>query len=351
MHHCRMSFFIAGLFVFLLCSTGTQAEAKYLFKIASLAPEGTVWVKEFQEFAKEVNEKSNGEVEFRIYPGGIMGDDQAMYRKLRVGQLQGGGFTMTGIAEVVPDFRVMAIPFFFRSYAEVDKVSDGLVPYFKKKFNEKGLEFIAMTEVGFIYTMSTEPMKTIGDLKRSKCWAPSGDPVTGTFLTNLGITPIPLSIPDVLTSLETGLVNTVFNSLYGSIVLQWFTRTQYITDTPFGYAYGVVLLDKKTFSKLPEKYAALIHSTADKYFSALIEDTRKSNRESRQVLVQSGVKFIQPEPGIVKDLEGERDRTVKQIVGSAFSSEVYILASRILKDYRAAHPSGISDDTNSPTGK
>jgi len=347
----RINFLTTFLFVVLFSSVGTQANAKYLFKIASLAPEGSVWVKEFQDFAKEVNEKSNGEIVFRIYPGGIMGDDQAMYRKLRVGQLQGGGFTMTGIADVVPDFRVMAIPFFFHSYAEVDKVRDGLIPYFKKKFSEKGLEFIAMTEVGFIYTMSTEPVRTINDLRKSKCWAPSGDPVTATFLSNVGITPIPLSIPDVLTSLETGLVNTVFNSLYGSIILQWFTRTQYITDTPFGYAYGVVLVDKRAFSKLPAKYVALIHSTADKYFSALLQDTRKSNSESRQVLQKNGVKFIQPEPGIVKELESERDKTVKQITGNAFSTEVYSLASKILKEYRTANPAKNSDDVDSATGK
>jgi TRAP-type C4-dicarboxylate transport system substrate-binding protein len=273
-----------------------------------------------------------------------MGDDQAMYRKLRVGQLQGGGFTMTGIANVVPDFRVMAIPFLFRSYAEVDKVRDGLLPYFKRKFNEKGLELIAMTEVGFIYTMSTEPKRSINDLRKSKCWAPSGDPVTGTFLANLGITPIPLSIPDVLTSLETGLVDTVFNSLYGSIVLQWFTKTQYITDIPFGYAYGAVLLDKRSFSRLPEKYAAMIHTTADKYFSALIDETRKSNRESRQVLEQNGVKFIKPEAGIVKDLEDERNLTVKQLTGSAFSSNAYGLTEKILKNYRSGKPAAAPDD-------
>ncbi len=349
MYFRRMSFLIAIFLTCMVCSA--KAEAKYLFKIASLAPEGSVWVNKFDDFAKEVKQKSNGDIEFRIYPGGIMGDDQAMYRKLRVGQLQGGGFTMTGIADVVPDFRVMAIPFFFHSYKEVDAVSNGLLPYFKKKFNEKGLEVIAITEVGFIYTMSTEPKKTIADLKKSKCWAPSGDPVTGAFFANLGITPIPLSIPDVLTSLETGLVDTVFNSMYGSIVLQWFTRTHYITDIPFGYAYGVILLDKRSFSKLPEKYAELIHVTADKYFSALLQDTRKSNSDSRKVLEQNGVKFIQPDPGIVKELEVERDKTIKQLVGTAFSSKAYTLASKILTDYRAANPGNTSDEINSTAGK
>ena len=349
--HYLMRLIITVLSMILCCSSWAEADAKYTFKIASLAPDGSVWIKQFQEFAKEVAEKSNGEIEFRIYPGGIMGDDQAMYRKIRVGQLHGGGFTMTGIADVVPDFRVMSIPFSFRSYEEVNKVSDGLVPFFKKKFNEAGLEFIAMTEVGFIYTMSTEPKLSIDDMRKSKSWAPSGDPVTASFLANLGITPIPLSIPDVLTSLQTGLIDTVFNSLYGSIVLQWYTKARYITDIPFGYAYGVFLLDRKSFSKLPEKYAELVQATADKHFSALIENTRKSNEESRQVLEQNGIAFVKAESGIVKESEAQRDKTVQQLRGKAFSAEAYNIVAQILEKYRNTGSAKTSDETRSPTKK
>ena len=105
----------------------SPASPLHTFKIASLAPEGSVWVNSFKQFAEEVSSGTNGEIAFRIYPGGVMGDDRAMYRKMRVGQLHGGGFTMTGIAEIVSDFRVMAIPFLFRSYEEVDQVSASLL--------------------------------------------------------------------------------------------------------------------------------------------------------------------------------------------------------------------------------
>ena len=175
--------------------------------------------------------------------------------------------------------------------------------------------------------------------------------MTASFLANLGITPIPLSIPDVLTSLQTGLVDTVFNSLYGSIVLQWYTKARYITDIPFGYAYGVFLLDRKSFSKLPEKYAELVQATADKHFSALIDQTRKSNEESRQVLEQSGVAFVKAESGIIKESEEQRDKTVQQLRGNAFSAEAYNIAAKILENSRKAGSPKASDDTRSPTKK
>lgn len=321
----------------LLCQTA-EAKPKYLFKIGSLAPEGSIWVLQFQEFAKEVEKKTGGEVGFRVYAGGIMGDDQAMYRKMRVGQLHGGGFTMTGIAQIVPDFRIMALPFFFRSYAEVDAATQELLPLFRQRFNDQGLAFIAMTEVGFLYTMSTKAISTIEELKASTCWTPTGDPVSATFLGTMGISPVQLTIPDVLSSLQTGLVNTVFNSLYGSIVLQWFTKARYINDTPFGYAYGAFLLDGKAMSKLPKEHAAAIQQAADKYFPALIEKTRESNTESREILQKQGVQFIHSSTETISKLQSYREETAQKMVGSSFSREIYEVISAALNSYRAKHP-------------
>lgn len=314
--------------------TQVQAKSKYVFKVASIAPEGSIWTKRFRDFAADVNEQSNGEVGFKIYSGGIMGDDQAMYRKIRVGQLNGGGFTMTGIGNVVPDFRIMGVPFLFRSYGEVDYVRQGLMPFFQKAFSEKGLELIAMTEVGFVYSMSTMPVSTLDGLKKSKVWAPEDDPVSMVYLQILGITPLPLTIPDVLSSLQTGLVETVFNSLYGNIVLQWFTKTKYISDIPFGYAYGAILLDRKHFSRLPDSYQIMIRETAGKHFDLLMADTRKSNRESRQVLEENGVAFISPDSEDVLVLNDKHDETVRQLQGTAFSGEIYQIAVKLLNEYR-----------------
>lgn len=311
-----------------------EAKPKYFFKIASLAPEGSVWITQFKNFTQEVSEKSGGEVGFRVYPGGIMGDDQAMYRKMRVGQLHGGGFTMSGISSVVPNFRVMALPFFFRSYEEVDRVSEGLMPIFRKSFNEKGMELIALTEVGFIYTMSTTPRITTQDLQKSKSWSPAGDPIATEYFSSLGVSPISLSIPDVLTALQTGMVNTVYNSLYGSIVLQWFPKAKFITDTPYGYAYGVFALDRKKFSKLPDKYARLIHEAAEKHFSELLLQTRKSNQDSRKVLLDNGVTFVSSSPEVIDELIMYRDQTVEKMVGNYFTHEAYDTATSILKKVR-----------------
>ena len=321
------------LLLFFNCSQ-LQAAPKYLFKIATLAPTGSVWIEQFENFAEEIKEKTGGEVGFRIYPGGVMGDDQSMYRKLRVGQLHGGGFTMTGISAVVPDFRVLAIPFLFESYEEVDYVKEGLIPTFRERFREKGLEFIAMTEVGFIYAMSTQPISTFESLKNSKNWSPAGDPVSEKYLAALGISPIALSIPDVLISLQSGLVETVYNSFYGSIVLQWFTKARYIADIPYGYAYGVFALDGKKFARLPEKHRNVIQAAAKIHFPVLLEKTRESNSESRRVLTERGTEFLKVDKETVQILRSKREEAVQSLVPGSVSKAIYDQTVGLRKEFR-----------------
>jgi TRAP-type C4-dicarboxylate transport system substrate-binding protein len=329
---------LISLFITLLFVTSVNEayakRPKYLFKVASLAPEGSVWAKRFRNFTREVEEKSGGEIGFKIYAGGVMGDDRAMYRKMRVGQLNGGGFTMTGIAEIVPDFRVLGIPFMFNSYDEVDWVKEKLLPRFEKEFDKKGMVLMAMSEVGFIYTMSTTSISTLAELKQTKAWVPEGDPISRALLETVGVSPIPLSLPDVLTSLQTGLIDTTFNSFYGSIVLQWFTKISYITDIPFVYAYGAFVLDKKTFSKLPAHHAAMMKKAAQVHFKKLLIDTRKSNEEALQVLTDNGIKLVKPTPMTKAELQNNyREMTAKKLINDAFSKSIYKEAVEHLDNY------------------
>ncbi|HIJ78763.1 MAG: TRAP transporter substrate-binding protein DctP [Desulfobulbaceae bacterium] len=319
------------IMAFVLPASAWSKRPKYLFKIATLAPEGSVWVKHFENFTREIAEKSNGEIGFKIYMGGVMGDDRAMYRKMRIGQLQGGGFTMTGISEVVPDFRVMGIPFLMKTYDEVDRVSKSLFPIFQKEFADNGLVLLAMTEVGFIYTMSTEPMTTLAELRRRKCWAPDNDLVSRAYLEDLGVTPVPLAIPDVLPSLQTGLINTVFNGFYGSIIMQWFTSTKYIIDVPFGYAYGGLVFSKEAYDKLPPDYVVLMREQAEKHFAGLLVDTRKSNDEAFSVLLAKGAQMVKPDNGSLDMLHQQRAVTVERLNGNVFSKEIYDAAIRALE--------------------
>lgn len=331
-----MRLFLA-LFVLCLALTGwgdKTALARQL-KIATIAPEGSIWANRFDQFKETVRAKTGGAVDFKIYYGGVMGDDQAMYRKMRIGQLQGAGMTVTGLSEIVPDFRVLSIPLLFDNYDQVDAVTHAVLPLFKREFTENDLELLSLTEVGFVYTMSSLPLSNAGDLKKAKIWIPDGDPLSLAFLQQAGVSPLPLTIADVLTSLQTGLIDTVFSSYYGSIVLQWFTKIRYISDIPFGYAYGGLVLDSKVFNRLSEKDRKIIEQEAAVAFGKLLlNDTRKSNRESLATLQKNGIKVLASDKRSRKAYLSWRDAVIEKDEGKLFSTEVLGLAQRALVNFK-----------------
>ena len=148
------------------------------------------------------------------------------------------------------------------------------------------------------------------------------------------MTPTPLGIPDVLPSLQTGLINTVYNSFYGAIVLQWFTRTKYITDIPFAYGYGAFVLDRKAFSRLPAEYARLMESTARAHFATLLQDTRESNKSSLQVLKENGNRLVEVSQTTRAELQELHIKTVKKLDNTIFSQNIYEETQKSLKEFR-----------------
>lgn len=326
-----VTFFLLSIVLFTASRT---AQAQQL-KIATIAPQGSIWANRFDQFSEAVRTKTAGAVDFKIYYGGVMGDDRSMYQKIRIGQLQGAGMTVTGLSEIVPDFRVLSIPLLFENYSQVDAVTHAALPLFKREFSDNNLELLALTEVGFVYTMSSLPLASAADLKKAKVWIPDGDPLSLDFLQEAGVSPLPLAIADVLTSLQTGLINTVFSSYYGSIVLQWFTKTRYVSDIPFGYAYGGLVLDGKVFNRLSAANRDIILQEANNFLGKLLtDDTRKSNREALATLKKNGITILASDEQSRKAYHAWRDAVIKEDEGKLFSSEVLGLAQKTLAGFQ-----------------
>jgi TRAP-type C4-dicarboxylate transport system substrate-binding protein len=154
------------------------------------------------------------------------------------------------------------------------------------------------------------------------------------YLSALGISPMALSIPDVLTSLQSGLVETVYNSFYGSIVLQWFTKARYIADVPYGYAYGVFALDGKKFARLPEMHRNVIQTAAQIHFPVLLEKTRESNSESRRVLKERGGEFLKVDKETIRILRDKSEEAVHSLVPDSLSKGIYGQTVGLRKEFR-----------------
>jgi TRAP-type C4-dicarboxylate transport system substrate-binding protein len=279
--------FVLGMFAL-------GAQAATVIKIATVAPDGTAWMREMRAGADAVKKSTEGRVEIKYYPGGVMGDEPSVLRKIKIGQLQGGAFTGGELSQVDKDAQIYSLPFLFKNLEEVDKVRAQLDPQLKKSFEPFGLEAIAISGGGFAYMMSVRDIRTRDDLKAAKVWVPQGDRIAEVGFSAGGVTPISLPLADVYTSLQTGLVDTVGNTPAGAIAFQWHTKLKHMVDIPLTYVIGILVIDKKVFDALPEGDRKALNEELTAAFARLEKINREDNAQAREALAKQGVQIFKP---------------------------------------------------------
>lgn len=282
------------IIVLLLMLPNLLFSQKYQIKFASLAPDGSTWMNVMREFDQAIRTETNGKMGFKIYPGGVSGDEKDVLRKIRLGQLHSAGFTGVGLGEILPEVRIFDSPFLFKNYDEVDYINSKFYDKFSKAFEEKGYILLGWAEVGFVYVFSNTPIYKLEDMKKVKMWMWEGDPVAEVTFKTLGINTIPLSVINVLTSLQTGMVNGVYISPLAILALQWFTKVKYMMELPLADAAGAVLVSKKKYDELPQEYQQILLQNANKYLTKLMKLSRKDNVKAIETLKANGIAMIPP---------------------------------------------------------
>lgn len=319
----------------LLLLSATVAHAT-TFKIASIAPDGTSWMQQMRKGAEEIKKRTDGRVDFRFFPGGVMGNDKSVLRKIRIGQLQGGAVTAGGLMDIAPNTQIYTLPLLFRSLDEVDYVRKRMDPILMQDLLKQGYVSFGLSEGGFAYLMSDKPLRTTQDLKGQKVWAPEGDRISRAAFESMNISPVPLPLSDVLTGLQTGLINTVATSFTGAIALQWHTQVKYITDMPLMYIYGTMIIDKDAFARLGAQDQKIVNDVMSDVFHRLNQESRANNAEAREALVKQGITFVEPSPGELQAWETNINHAMQQLADEGvFSPEMLKMVHAYLDEYRS----------------
>ena len=295
-----------SLLTLALSLAAMSAEAATI-KIATVVPDGTAWMREMRSAGDAIKTRTEGRVEIKYYPGGVMGDSATVLRKIKIGQLQGGAFTGSEASIIVKDAQIFSLPFMFRNEDEIAKVRAKLDPLLKQEFAAQGYSLLGISGGGFAYLMSTRDLKTRDDLKAAKVWVPQGDKIAELAFKAGGVTPIPLPLSDVYTGLQTGLIDTAANTPSGAIAFQWHTKLKHMVDLPLTYVVGELVVDKKAFDALD---AADRKTAADEFaagFARLETINRSDNAAARDALKHQGISI---------DPVGAADRASWEAIGS-----------------------------------
>jgi len=319
---------------FLLTQLSFGAEGSVTIKLATLAPEGSSWIKTFNALNSEVKKKTENKVQFRIYPGGVLGDETDMLRKMKIGQIQSAAITSGGLAALFREVDVLQIPFLFQKYEEVDTVLTKMDSFFRKGFEENGYILLGWSEAGFVYLMSTVPIASLADLKKAKAWTWEESPISKAIFDEAKVSAIPLSIPDVLVGLQTGLVNVVYAPPTGAISLQWFTKVKYLTDVPLLYLAGAIVVKKETFQQISPSDQSSIIEISQRHLNQLKTLTRKEDQEAIQVMIKQGTKIITPSKDQIDEFKRLSNQAISRLGNQSFSKKVLNEVLSILAENR-----------------
>jgi len=323
-------------FLLLLSGIPEAAKSQQLIRFATLAPEGSTWMKTMHELDVELRRQTNNEVGFKFYPNMSMGDESDVIRKMRLGQINGGGFTGFGLGEILPEIRILELPFLFRNDAEIDTITSQLTGYFCEQLKTRGFIFLGWADVGSVYFIAQSPVAGLEDLKRQKIWMWQGDPLAQAFFSELKVSPVPLSVTDVHLSLQTGMINAVYCSPLSALVLQWFTRLKYVTDVPFTNAIGAVLIDSKTFERLSAQNQAILLDLSRSYLHELLVKSRSDNREAYQELLNQGLIRVLTNETQRKEMSDAGVRVQERLVDDLYSRELLERLRKMLGAYRSS---------------
>jgi len=322
-----------GLAAGLVASTTAHAVTR--FKIATLAPEGTTWMKVMKEMADEVKKNTAGEVELRFFPGGVMGDEGDVIRKMHFGQLQGGGFTGRGLGEVNSEERVLELPLLFENYKEVDCVLGKLNDRLAAGFEKNGFVNLGWAESGFVYIFTNKPIRRSADMNGVKMWMWEGDPLAKALCEANHIVPVPLDLPNVLTAMQTGLIDAVYSTPYAIVSLQWYTRIKYMLSLKLTYGSGAVLVSKKQLDALTPEQQRVLRETVEKHLKRLTELTRKENDEALNVLKKAGIETVELKSADERSaIEKASVSVYDKLVGTLYPRELLEMTIRVRDECR-----------------
>jgi len=305
-------------------------------KLATLVPDGSIWDRTLKEMGAEWRKDTGGKVSLRIYAGGVAGDETDMARKLKIGQLQGGLFTASGLGQIEPAFRIFEIPLLFKSEDEVTYVLDAIKDDFEERIEGKGYKLVHWGHAGWMRIFSTKPINSYDDFISMKQFVWGGGTRVGSWYEEKGIRTVPLSTPDLLTGLQTGLVEVVPSTPLAALSLQWFRAAPYMFERRLAPLIGGTIVSKRTWKKISKENQERMLAAGEKVTETLFLEVPKSEDEALREMMKRGLKITRHPSAADEDLwDGLGGHFRRRMREDSIPRDVFDRVIGLLAEYRA----------------
>ena len=307
-------------------------------KWATLAPEGTTWFKALRQVGDKWQELSGGKVKVRIYAGGVVGNETAMIRKMRIGQLHGGQITNIGMVDFDPGPQVINAPMLIRSNAELDHVMANMGPKFNERLLEKGLVVLNWGDAGWVHLFTKTPMTSPDSAKDFKIYAYDGDPQAVRLFEKFGFNPVVMTATDVLPSLQSGLVNSFPSTRLGALSLQWFALAPNMMEVPWAPLMGATVISKEVWDQIPAELHSPFMAAAKEVGDSVRSEIRRQDEKAVPVMQKFGLKVSTPNAAETARWEAIGAEAAELWAGEVVPPEIFNKVKSLVAEYREQNP-------------
>jgi TRAP-type C4-dicarboxylate transport system substrate-binding protein len=327
---------IKTVIVSIILTASVTANAKVVIKLATAAPKDSIWHEQLKRIDQRWQSASDGEVSLKIYAG-TLGDEDDILRRIRVGQLDAGSITTAGLSSIHKATQAMHIPLAFDSNEEMEYVRNGIANELEPLLASKGFKVLSWGEVGWIHFFSREPVTTPDDLRKQKLfvWS-SGDSADGEKLwQDFGFDTVALSSTDIMTALQTRMIEAYTTPPLVALASQWFPFTPYMTDLKWAPLTGATIITDKSWQKVPVQFRPELERIVFEEGLNLQLDVRRLEQQATEAMVKRGLKIVPVDAAARKAWQEMAERGYAKIRGSIIPEKYFDETLKLRDEYRA----------------
>ncbi|MDI6797317.1 MAG: TRAP transporter substrate-binding protein DctP [Desulfatibacillaceae bacterium] len=334
----RFCFLLAVIFLAsALFAQTAAAEEKILWRTASLAPKDmgyAVYVRDI--LFPALTNACDGNLVWKAYWGGVMGNDTQAIQNIRIGRLHASGLSGEGTFLVAPEATVLGLPFLLNDYDETDYLKEKMIDSFDAVVAPRGFKILAWLDQGFDETYSVHrPLKTLADFQgvRFATWF---GPLEGKLLQRLGASPTPLQALEIPPSLRSGVVEAVIAPSIWVVGTQLYTRLRYMNNLKMRYSPGFWLLSLDAFKSIPEQYQKNIDGVRLQMAQEFNNLARLDLVSFQDAMIQYGLAKVESSPADIREIRRRATPIWYELAGELFPSTLLDEVLGHLADYRSS---------------
>jgi len=219
--------------------------------MGTVVPKGSLWDQSLQFIRQEWSRLTEGAVQITVYPGGVLGDEVDLVRQVRQGRIQAVGLSSVGLSRIDEGVSCLQVPMMFDTYAELDYVRSRVAPLLERRIEAKGFVVLNWADGGWVHTFSKTEARTPDEVRRLRLFTSAGDPDTERLFKQFGFRVVPLSMTDLATSLQTGMID-------GFSIVPLFAQLEglhrlapHMLDVVWTPLIGGTVIDRRVWEQVP----------------------------------------------------------------------------------------------------